>query len=92
MKRILDHERPEVIYLDPMYPHRTKSSLVKKEMRILRVLAGDDQDAAGLLVAALACARKRVVVKRPRLAPRIEGQTPSTEITSKNSRYDVYLI
>lgn len=29
-------ERPEVVYLDPMYPHRTKSALVKKEMRALR--------------------------------------------------------
>jgi len=85
-------ERPEVIYLDPMYPHRTKSSLVKKEMRILRALAGDDQDAPGLLEASLACARNRVVVKRPRLAAAIKGITPSTVITGKNSRYDVYLI
>jgi 16S rRNA (guanine1516-N2)-methyltransferase len=85
-------ERPDVIYLDPMYPHRTKSSLVKKEMRILRALAGDDQDAPSLLETALACARNRVVVKRPRLAAAIKGMPPTTVITSKNSRYDIYLI
>ena len=89
---LADTDRPEVIYLDPMYPHRTKNSLVKKEMRILRALTGDDQDAPGLLEAAMACARNRVVVKRPRLAAAIGGKPPSTAITSKNSRYDIYLI
>ena len=92
LQNLSDKDRPEVIYLDPMYPHRTKSSLVKKEMRILRALAGDDQDAPNLLEAALACARNRVVVKRPRLAAAIKGIAPSTVITGKNSRYDVYLI
>jgi 16S rRNA (guanine1516-N2)-methyltransferase len=85
-------DRPDVIYLDPMYPHRTKSSLVKKEMRILRALAGEDLDAPGLLEAALACTQDRVVVKRPRLAAAIKGIPPTTVITSKNSRYDIYLI
>jgi 16S rRNA (guanine1516-N2)-methyltransferase len=75
-----------------MYPHRTKSSLVKKEMRILRALAGDDQDAPSLLETALACARNRVVVKRPRLATAIKGMPPTTVITSKKNRYDIYLI
>ncbi len=84
--------QPEVIYLDPMYPHRTKSALVKKEMRILRELVGDDEDAPALLLTALGLAGKRVVVKRPRLAPAIDGPTPSFAITSKNSRFDVYVI
>jgi 16S rRNA (guanine1516-N2)-methyltransferase len=29
-------EPPQVIYLDPMFPHRDKSALVKKEMRLFR--------------------------------------------------------
>ncbi len=32
--------RPEVVYLDPMYPHRQKSALVKKEMRVFQSLVG----------------------------------------------------
>lgn len=28
-------ETPQVIYLDPMFPHRDKSAQVKKEMRAL---------------------------------------------------------
>jgi 16S rRNA (guanine1516-N2)-methyltransferase len=83
--------RPEVVYLDPMYPHRSKSALVKKEMRLLREVAGDDPDAPLLLATALSCAGRRVVVKRPRLAPAIAGPPPHGVIHGKNSRYDIYL-
>ncbi len=92
LTQIKEEDRPEVIYLDPMYPHRTKSALVKKEMRILRLLVGDDPDAHTLLAAALTCARKRVVVKRPIKAEPINGPSPSMAITGKTHRFDVYLI
>lgn len=81
---------PQVIYLDPMFPHRDKSALVKKEMRLFRPLVGDDIDAAQLLEAALALASHRVVVKRPRKAPIIEGLNPSYSLEGKSSRYDIY--
>jgi 16S rRNA (guanine1516-N2)-methyltransferase len=87
---LADSERPDVIYLDPMYPHRTKSAFVKKEMRVLRMLLGDDEDTPQLLDATLTCARSRVVVKRPRGAPPIAGAPPHSQIESPNTRYDVY--
>ena len=34
----LPTERPDVVYLDPMFPPRTKSSLVKKDMQLLHRL------------------------------------------------------
>ena len=83
-------EAPQVIYLDPMFPHRDKSALVKKEMRLFRPLVGDDLDAPALLQAALKLASHRVVVKRPRKAPIIEGQKPSYSREGKSSRYDIY--
>lgn len=83
-------EAPQVIYLDPMFPHRDKTALVKKEMRLFRPLVGDDQDAPALLAAALALASHRVVVKRPRKAPPIEGLKPSYALEGKSSRYDIY--
>ena len=92
---ILHHwqgERPEVICIDPMYPHRSKSALVKKEMRCIRLLVGDDQDSDALLTAALAVAGRRVTVKRPRLAPALTGPEPNFTISGKNSRFDVYLV
>lgn len=89
--KLTPSEYPDVIYLDPMFPHRTKSALVKKEMRTLREIVGDDEDAEHLLTIALQCARKRVVVKRPRLAPTLTQLKPSFVITGKSQRYDIYL-
>lgn len=83
-------EPPQVIYLDPMFPHREKSALVKKEMRLFRPFVGDDLDADTLLVQALALATHRVVVKRPRKAPAIAGAKPGYSLEGKSSRYDIY--
>ena len=83
-------EPPQVIYLDPMFPHREKSALVKKEMRLFRPFVGDDLDAAALLEQALALASHRVVVKRPRKAPTIDGSSPGYSLEGKSSRYDIY--
>lgn len=81
---------PQVVHLDPMFPHRDKSALVKKEMRLFRPLVGDDPDAPALLAAALALASHRVVVKRPRKAPCIDGPKPGYALEGKSSRYDIY--
>ncbi|PHN56607.1 class I SAM-dependent methyltransferase [Pseudomonas viridiflava] len=83
-------EPPQIIYLDPMFPHREKTALVKKEMRLFRPLVGDDMDAPALLEAALALATHRVVVKRPRKAPCIDGPRPGYALDGKSSRYDIY--
>ncbi|WP_163558592.1 class I SAM-dependent methyltransferase [Halomonas sp. NO4] len=82
---------PEVIHLDPMFPHRTKSALVKKEMRLFRALAGDDMDAPRLLEAALDVASHRVAVKRPRQAAPLAGPPPRHVLEGKTSRYDLYV-
>ena len=90
MRDISNAERPDVVYLDPMYPARCKSALVKKEMRLLRSIVGDDEDAPKLLAAALACAQYRVVVKRPRAAVPLVGPRPAAYIAAKNTRFDIY--
>ena len=82
---------PDVIYLDPMYPHREKSALVKKEMRVFQSLVGEDLDADSLLAPALELAQYRVVVKRPNYAPPLANKTPSTSIKMKKNRFDVYV-
>ncbi len=81
----------DCIYLDPMYPHREKTALVKKEMRIFRDLAGDDNDSALLLTAARRLAGKRVVVKRPKGGEYLGGLAGDFQIKSPNTRYDIYL-
>ncbi len=75
------------------WAERTKSSLVKKEMRILRSLSGADENGPEILVVSLRRARNRVVVKRPRLAPPLlDRHEPSHRIMGKSSRFDVYLV
>ncbi len=83
--------QPDAIYLDPMFPpKRRKSAAVKKEMRLLRELVGDDADALELLAISRRVARDRVVVKRPDDAPPL-APDPNMSLTGKLVRYDVYL-
>jgi 16S rRNA (guanine1516-N2)-methyltransferase len=84
-------EPPDVVYIDPMFPPRRKSSaLPKKSIRLIRRLVGDDPDADELLDAARGRARNRVVVKRPSYADPVGG-APDVTIKSKLVRYDLYL-
>ncbi len=82
----------DVIYLDPMFPERQKSSLVKKEMRVFKDIVGDDPDSDNLIHKALAAPVKRVVVKRPKQAPFLGGVNPSLQIQGKSGRFDIYTI
>jgi 16S rRNA (guanine1516-N2)-methyltransferase len=81
--------RPDVICIDPMFPHRTKSALVKKEMRVCRLVAGDDADADDLFRVAWTATRGRAVVKRSLRAP-VLVREPAFSYKGKTVRYDVY--
>ncbi|WP_158611736.1 class I SAM-dependent methyltransferase [Guyparkeria sp. SCN-R1] len=80
-----------VWYLDPMFPERKKSALVKKPMRIFHQLVGEDPDAAALFVWARRQPGARWVVKRPPGAPTIDATTPDIDYRSGRLRFDVYL-
>ncbi|OUE96621.1 protein YhiQ [Enterobacter hormaechei] len=82
--------RPQVVYLDPMFPHKQKSALVKKEMRVFQSLVGPDLDADGLLEPARQLATKRVVVKRPDYAPPLADVATTNAVTTKGHRFDIY--
>lgn len=82
--------QPDVVYLDPMYPHKQKSALVKKEMRVFQTLVGADNDADGLLEPARRLAKKRVVVKRPDYAPPLANVATQSAVTTKSHRFDIY--
>ena len=92
-----------VCYLDPMFPPRTKSAAVKKNMQILHSLLESqhesilEDDPVQLLESALAVAQKRVVVKRPIHAPPL-GRTHSTlapkptfDVSGTVNRFDIYI-
>lgn len=85
-------DRPEVVYLDPMYvPEPGATALVRQEMRLLRTVVGDDVDAADLFAVARRIARERVVVKRMRHAPPLGGE-PSVRYAGTVVRYDAYVM
>jgi 16S rRNA (guanine1516-N2)-methyltransferase len=89
MAALAENARPDVVYLDPMFPERRKSAAVRKEMQYMQLLLGPD-DAEALFVAALRCARQRVVVKRPAHAPQL-GR-PNHTLEGRTVRFDVYVV
>lgn len=78
----------DAAYLDPMFPPRQKSALVKKEMRLAKLAAGTDPDAAEVLAVALECV-PRVAVKRPLKAEAL-GPGVRRKIEGRSVRFDLY--
>jgi 16S rRNA (guanine1516-N2)-methyltransferase len=91
IEEMTDQPPHDIVYLDPMYPHREKSAAVKKEMRVFQTLVGEDNDADNLLAPAKAIAEYRVVVKRPNYAEPICNVKPTTVIKMKKNRFDIYV-
>lgn len=81
----------DMIYLDPMYPERKKSALVKKEMQIFQHLLGKKEKVKELFQLALDRAKHRVVVKRPLKGEYLNNLKPEFFIKGKSIRFDVYL-
>lgn len=89
---LLDRPGPawDVIYLDPMYPHRNKAALPGKEMQFFREMTDGDPDADALLVPAIHKAGWRVVVKRPLAAPPLGGRAADQSLRGTQARFDLY--
>lgn len=83
-------EKPDVVFLDPMFPEKRKNAAPKKEMAAFHCLVGADADADALLPLALQVAQRRVVVKRPRHAPVLAGIKPSLVLEGESTRFDIY--
>ena len=85
-------EKPDTVYLDPMYPQgRKKSVKVARKMEILRTLAGEDSDFQELFEVAIHNCARRVVLKRPGYAEVLFPERLSMSFEGKMVRYDVYL-
>ena len=83
--------RPSVIYLDPMFPERTKSSLVKKKFQLIHELQKPCTNEKDLLTAAFEAQPERIVIKRPLNAPCLAGRKPDFSLSGKTIRYDCIL-
>lgn len=84
-------ETPDVIYLDPMFPARTKSAAVKKKFQLLHELEQPCENEEVLLQAAEALHSRKIVVKRMLKGPYLAQKKPSYSLKGKSIRYDCYV-
>lgn len=91
MKRIGEtgETPPDVILLDPMFPERTKSALVKKKMQMLQKFEKPCANEEELLSAAIGANPIKVIVKRPIKGPHLAVLKPNYSISGKTVRYDI---
>lgn len=80
---------PDLVYLDPMFPGRTKSAAVKKKFQLLHRLERPCADEGAMMRAALAARPRKVVIKRPVKGPYLAGVKPSYSMPGKAVRFDV---
>ena len=85
--------RPNVILLDPMFPKRSKSGLIKKKFQLLQKLESpcSEQSAEEMLAAALTLKPERIIIKRPLKGPYLADKKPDYSIGGKAIRYDCIL-
>lgn len=83
---------PDVVLLDPMFPARQKSALVKRKFQLLQQLEKPCTDEKDLLEAAMNMKPRRVVIKRPLKGPYLADAKPSYSINGKAIRYDCIVI
>ena len=79
---------PDVILLDPMFPARQKSALVKKKLQMIQKLEIPCAGEAELLRAAMQARPKKLIIKRPPKGPWLAEIKPDHSITGKAVRFD----
>ena len=82
--------KPDLILLDPMFPARKKSGLIKKKFQLLQRLEQPCSDERELMEAAIQADPRRILVKRPLKGPYLAGCKPDYSIQGKAIRYDCY--
>ena len=82
---------PDLILLDPMFPERKKSGLIKKKFQLLQKLERPCSDERSLFEAAWKAEPKRLVIKRPLKGPCLAGKKPDYSIPGKAIRYDCFV-
>ncbi|MHC4840372.1 MAG: class I SAM-dependent methyltransferase [Planctomycetota bacterium] len=85
-----EHANGAVVYLDPMFPGRSKSAAVKKEMQYLQLLELPESNPLILLEAARDAGAAKVVMKRPAKSAPVAIK-PNHSIGGKTVRFDVYI-
>lgn len=80
---------PDVILLDPMFPERKKTALVKKKFQLLHFLESPCTDENEMLDAAILAKPNKIVIKRPLKGEWLAGRKPNYSLKGKSIRYDI---
>ncbi len=83
--------KPDIVLLDPMFPARQKSALIKKKFQLIQRLESPCTTEEDLLEAAMVADPKRIVIKRPLKGPFLAGRKPSYSLEGKAIRYDCFV-
>lgn len=80
----------DLVYLDPMFPGRQKSALIKKKFQLLQKLECPCMEEKELLEAAMSVKPQRIVIKRPAKGPFVADVKPDFSFKGKAVRYDCF--
>ncbi len=83
---------PDIVFLDPMFPARQKSALIKKKFQLLHFLEQPCDEENELLCAAMQARPQKIVIKRPKNASFLAGRKPSYSLDGSTIRYDCLVL
>ncbi len=83
---------PDVILLDPMFPAKKNTGLVKKKFQMIYLLERQSMDEADLLKAAILARPRKIVIKRPAAGPFLGDMKPGYSLSGKTIRYDCIVL
>ena len=81
---------PDVVLIDPMFPQRKKSGMIKKKFQLLQCLESPCANETEMMESGFATGAKRIIVKRPANGPLLSEQKPDYQIMGNSIRYDCY--
>lgn len=84
--------KPDIIYLDPMFPARSKSGLIKKKFQLLQQLESPCEEGEEMVKAAQAAKPRKIIIKRPAKGEYLAGIKPNHSIEGKAIRYDCLVV
>ena len=84
----------DCVYIDPMFPERTKSAKVKKDMQIMHSIAFNNDQVNDKILDTIFTSKvcKKAIVKRPIKADFLANKKPSHQLKGNSNRFDIYLI
>lgn len=81
----------DIILLDPMFPARSKSALIKKKFQLIHLIEAPCDNEDELLNAAFVAKPKKILVKRPVKGAFLANKKPDYSISGKAVRYDCFV-